>query len=156
MRKDPYHCSERCRCAFATAFLCMIWMLAASFFGLPGWAGFTGCTAYFAAPGKGVKSLPSTFACVGSGIAYALVSMAVSQGGNGSAAGLVMTFLTTFLMCAGSGNRILGFVPGAFMGSFSMFAAGGDLKAAAAILIGVLLGLFCDMFGKFLCSMKKE
>ena len=37
----------------------MIWMLAASFFGLPGWAGFTGCTAYFAAPGKGVKSLPS-------------------------------------------------------------------------------------------------
>ncbi len=100
--------------------------------------------------------MPKTFACVGSGILYAMLSFLAARFISGQAVGLIMTFLTTFLMCAAGNSRILAFVPGAFIGSFSTFASGGDVKAAAAILLGILLGFACDTFGKFLCSVKKE
>ena len=35
--------------AFATALLCTVWMILAPMAGIPGWSGFAGCTAYFAA-----------------------------------------------------------------------------------------------------------
>ncbi len=156
MKDASGHCRDTYKSAFATAVLCTLWMVAATFFGLPGWAGFAGCTAYFAAPWKGVENLPKTFACVGSGILYAMLSLAAAKLVPGQAAGLVMTFLTTFLMCAAGNSRLLAFVPGAFIGSFSTFASGGDVKAAAAMLLGILLGFVCDMFGRFLCSVKKD
>lgn len=134
--------------AFATALLCTIWMILAPMAGIPGWAGFAGCTAYFAAPGKGPKSLPATFACAGSGIAYALLSLNLGALVGDQAFGLFMTFATTFLMCFAGGSKLLAFVPGAFMGSFSTFAAGGDLYVVGGILLGVLLGLACDTLGK--------
>ncbi|MGI5946505.1 MAG: DUF1097 domain-containing protein [Lachnospiraceae bacterium] len=156
MKDTSGHCRDTYKCAFATAFLCMIWMAAAGLLKLPGWAGFAGCTAYFAAPGKGIKSLPKTFACVGSGILYASLSLLFSGIIPGQAAGLLLTFLTTFLMCAAGNSSILGFVPGAFIGSFSTFASKGDIRAIAAILIGVFLGLACDSFGKALCGRKDK
>ena len=132
--------------AFATALLCTVWMILAPMAGIPGWSGFAGCTAYFAAPGKGSKSLPATFACVASGIAYALLSLNLGALVGGQA------FATTFLMCFAGGSKPLSFVPGAFMGSFSTFAAGGDMYAVGGILLGVLLGLACDTLGKALVS----
>lgn len=149
-------CSDNVRCAFATAFLCLIWAVIAGWIGFPTWAGFTGCTAYFAAPNKGIKSLPVTFVCVASGIGYALLSLYIGQIIPSQSLGLFLTFLTTFLMCAGGSKRLLAFVPGAFMGSFSTFAGGGDIMTVAAILIGVFLGLACDSFGIFLCRLGKE
>lgn len=136
--------------AFATALLCTIWMILSPIAGIPGWAGFAGCTAYFAAPGKGAQSLPATFACVASGIAYALLSLNLGTLVGGQAFSLFMTFATTFLMCFAGGSKLLAFVPGAFMGSFSTFAAGGDMRAVGGILLGVLLGLACDTLGKAL------
>lgn len=136
--------------AFATALLCTIWMILAPMADIPGWAGFAGCTAYFAAPGKGPQSLPATFACVASGIVYALLSLNLGAMVGGQAFGLFMTFVTTFLMCFAGASRLLAFVPGAFMGSFSTFAAGGDPHAVAGILLGILLGLACDTLGKAL------
>lgn len=144
------------KCAFATALLCLVWMAVAGVSGLTGWAGFTGCTAYFAAPGKGVKSLPVTLACVVSGILYALFSIWAGGFFSGQIVGLGLTFITTFLMCMGGSSRLLAFVPGAFMGSFSTFAAGGNLITVVSIIIGVFLGLACDSFGKFLCGLKKQ
>ena len=71
---------------------------------------------------------------------------------DGQAFGLFMTFATTFLMCFAGGSKPLSFVPGAFMGSFSTFAAGGDMYAIGGILLGVLLGLACDTLRKALVS----
>lgn len=138
--------------AFATSTLCTIWMLIANNVGLLGWAGFTGCTAYFAVPKKGLKALPLTFASVCSGMIYAMVSIYVGNASNLANVGLAFTFVTTFLMCAASKIALLAFVPGAFMGSFSTFAAGGNLMVIPSILIGVLLGYLCDQFGIFLCK----
>ena len=50
--------------ALATALLCTIWMFFANHTGLLGWGGFAGCTAYFAAPKKGLRGLPVLLAWV--------------------------------------------------------------------------------------------
>ena len=139
--------------AFATALLCTIWMVIANTTGLLGWAGFAGCTAYFAGPKKGVSALPLTFVCVGSGVAYALISVHLGNQIDFAQIGLVFTFVTTFLMCAGGKIGIISFVPGAFMGSFSTFAAGGDFMIVPSIAAGIILGLCCDTLGKKLCAM---
>lgn len=146
--------SDNIRCAFATALLCLIWALIADWTGLPCWAGFAGCTAYFAAPGKGWRSIPVTLLCVISGILYASLSLFIGQMTSVSEVGFFMTFLTTFLMCAAGVKKMLAFVPGAFIGSFSTFAGAGEFTTIAAIMIGVFLGLACDSFGKLLCKIQ--
>lgn len=148
---DKY--KDKLGCAIATAVCCAVWGKIAGMIGLPGWAGFAGCTAYFAAPGKGLKSLPATLACVGSGIFYALLSIYVSGLFTGGTVAFLFTLVTTFLMCAGDCTKILSFVPGAFIGSFSTFAADGSIRAVIAIIIGVFLGYVCDTMGRL--SMEK-
>ena len=143
--------SENARRAFATALLCTIWILLANRAGLPGWAGFAGCTAYFAAPRKGAGGLPVIFACVCSGMVYALASLRLGVALPGEAAALALTFLTTFLMCAGGKKALLVFVPGDSIGSFSTFAAEGHLAVIPALLLGILLGFACDSLGNRLC-----
>lgn len=141
--------SDNVKSAFATALLCAIWIGVAPFAGLPGWAGFGGCTAYFACPAK--KRLPIALICVTSGIIYAMSSIYLGKHVPGMAFAILTTFIITFLMCAGPSFRVLAFVPGAFIGSFSSFAANGDLMVVPSLLIGVFLGLACDKFGQYLC-----
>lgn len=143
---------DNIKCGFATALLCTIWMFLAGVLQLPGWAGFAGCTAYFAAPGKGVKSLPVTLSCVVSGILYAACSIWIGGLFSGQGVSLFLTFLTTFLMCMGGSTKWLCFVPGAFIGSFSTFASGGDVRAMLTIVFGVFLGLACDSLGQYFCK----
>ena len=130
--------------ALATALLCTIWMFFANHTGLLGWGGFAGCTAYFAAPKKGLRGLPVLLACVASGMLYAFCCLYLGKYFPDETIGLASTCIITFLMCAGGKFRLLAFVPGAFIGSFSSFAAGGDPMVIPSILAGLLLGLTCD------------
>ncbi len=137
--------------ALATALLCTIWMFFANHTGLLGWGGFAGCTAYFAAPKKGLRGLPVLLACVASGMLYAFGCLYLGKYFPDETIGLASTCIITFLMCAGGKYRLLAFVPGAFIGSFSSFAAGGDPMVIPSILAGLLLGLACDTSGRWLC-----
>ena len=137
--------------ALATALLCTIWMFFANHTGLLGWGGFAGCTAYFAAPKKGLRGLPVLLACVASGMLYAFCCLYLGKYFPDETIGLASTCIITFLMCAGGKFRLLAFVPGAFIGSFSSFAAGGDPMVIPSILAGLLLGLTCDTSGRWLC-----
>lgn len=137
--------------ALATALLCTIWMFFANHTGLLGWGGFAGCTAYFAAPKKGLRGLPVLLACVASGMLYAFGCLYLGKYFPDETIGLTSTCVITFLMCAGGKFRLLAFVPGAFIGSFSSFAAGGDPMVIPSILAGLLLGLTCDTSGRWLC-----
>lgn len=145
-------CSDNVKSAFATALLCAIWIGVAPFAGLPGWAGFGGCTAYFACPAK--NRLPIALICITSGIVYAMCSIHLGKYVPGMTFAILTTFIITFLMCAGPRFKVLSFVPGAFIGSFSSFACNGDLMVVPALLTGVFLGLACDKFGQFLCRKK--
>ena len=87
--------------ALATALLCTIWMFFANHTGLLGWGGFAGCTAYFAAPKKGLRGLPVLLTCVASGMLYAFGCLYLGKYFPDETIGLASTCIITFLMCAG-------------------------------------------------------
>lgn len=138
--------------SLAIALVCTVWMAIGPAVGLIGWAGFAGCTAYFTSPKKGTEGLPVLFASVGSGSLFAFLSLFLGglagSGILGTVVGLLMTCVTTYLMCADSRFDLLGFVSGAFIGSFSTFAAGGSLAIIPSLAVGILLGLACDKAGQ--------
>ena len=59
--------------ALTTGLLSAIWGWVAVALGLLSWAGFLGCTAYFACPQGGLKGLVISTCTVMSGVAWALV-----------------------------------------------------------------------------------
>ncbi|SPX44123.1 membrane protein [Klebsiella pneumoniae] len=59
--------------ALTTGILSGIWGWVAVALGLLSWAGFLGCTAYFACPQGGLKGLAISSCTVMSGVAWALV-----------------------------------------------------------------------------------
>lgn len=138
--------------AIVTAGFCTIWIFIANTFGLIGWAGFAGCTAYFAHPKSGLKSVSGAGLALVSGSAYALISLYFGTKYDFTSVGLLFTFITTFLMCYAGKTKYLSFVPAAFMGSFSTFAASGNLVILPSMLLGVLLGLACDTVGEKITS----
>ncbi len=146
--------------SLAIALLCTVWMAIGPAAGLVGWAGFAGCTAYFTSPRKGADGLPMLFASVGSGSLFAFISLLLGSlagsGVLGYAVGLGMTCVTTYLMCADARFDILGFISGAFIGSFSTFAAGGSPMVVPSLAVGILLGLACDKAGQAAARMAED
>ncbi len=91
--------------AITTGILSGIWGWVAVSLGLLSWAGFLGCTAYFACPQGGLKGLWISACTLLSGVVWALVII------NGSALaphmdiiGYVMTGIVAFLMCIQQSN----------------------------------------------------
>lgn len=110
--------------ALTTGILSGIWGWVAVALGLLSWAGFLGCTAYFACPQGGLKGLAISSCTVMSGVAWALVII------HGSALApqvqilsYMMTGVVAFLMCIQARRTLLSFVPGTFIGACATFAA---------------------------------
>lgn len=135
---------------FTTATLCTVWMFISIETNLLGWAGFAGCTAYFASNKSGKAAVIKTLPPILSGSLYALLAIYVCSKVDTIYVLLSMTFITTLLMCVASPTKLLGFVPAAFIGSFSTFAANGNPTIVIALVIGVALGFACDTVGTIL------
>lgn len=142
----------------STTVLCAIWSNVAPLFGLLGWAGFSGCTSYFACPDSGWKGVKSCFFCVLSGIAYAMLTIYLGKLFPSFVPSLVVALVLVHMMCIQSKISVFSYIPGTFFGSFSTFAAGGDPIIIPCMLLGILLGLCCDKGGSLLFNMigKKE
>lgn len=134
--------------AIVTAILCGIWTWLSGSLGLFGWAGFAGCTTYFASGHHGFEGLRKTIlpnmAGVACGMSIILLSGLVPILGNiGIWSGIV-----TFVMCIIGKSKWFDFIPGTFMGCFSTFAAGGNwMLLVPSLLFGALLGVSCDKGG---------
>ncbi|AIY80220.1 DUF1097 domain-containing protein [Clostridium botulinum] len=145
--------------SLTTAILCGAWMIGADAAGLIAWAGFAGCTTFFAAGGKkqGFKSAICTNI---SGVFWAMLSIKVSAMLGFPQAGVIMTIVTTFFLCIQSKISLLAFIPGAFVGSFSTFAANGDwMSLIPSLFVGAVLGFLCEWTGNLLyekCGKKEE
>ena len=138
----------------STAVLCGIWSYLAGITGLPGWAGFAGCTTYFASGNHGLSGLKSTIFPNMAGVLCGLGIIALSSLWPALGNWGVWCAVITFVMCIISRFGLFAFCPGTFMGCFSTFAANGDWKLLVpSLLIGAILGLGCDMGGKWLYTL---
>lgn len=140
--------------ALTTGLLSALWGWAAVSFGLPGWAGFLGCTAWFACPKPGLSGFFTTLCTLLSGVAWAQV---IIRGGalapHAELFGYAMTGLVAFLMCMQARHMLLSFVPGTFIGACATFAAQGEWKSVApALLLGLLFGFAMKSSGNWLAA----
>ncbi|WP_270853643.1 DUF1097 domain-containing protein [Cronobacter sakazakii] len=140
--------------ALTTGLLSALWAWAAVALGLPSWAGFLGCTAWFASPKGCVTGFLTILFTLGSGVLWAQVIIA----GSAVAPGITwlsyaMTGVVAFLMCIQSRQTLLSFVPGTFIGACATFAAQGDWKnVLPALLLGLLFGVAMKASGQWLAG----
>ena len=140
--------------ALTTGILSAIWAFVANQFDLLSWAGFLGCTAYFACPQGGLKGLWISACTLLSGVVWALVII------NGSALaphmdiiGYVMTGIVAFLMCIQAKQLLLSFVPGTFIGACATFAGQGDWKLVLpSLALGLIFGYAMKNSGLWLAA----
>jgi hypothetical protein len=142
--------------AITTGILSGIWGWVAVSLGLLSWAGFLGCTAYFACPQGGVKGLFISACTLMSGVAWAMLII------HGSAlaphleiVGYVMTGVVAFLMCIQAKHLLLSFVPGTFMGACATFAGQGDWRLVVpSLALGLVFGYAMKNSGLWLAARK--
>ncbi|NOI24950.1 DUF1097 domain-containing protein [Vibrio mediterranei] len=126
--------------SITTGILSGIWGWTAMSLGLLSWAGFLGCTSYFASPKDGIKGLAQSLLTNMSGVVWALVIIHGSSLVNLEIVGYLMTALVSFFMCFQAKRDWLGYIPGTFIGACATFAANGDWQIVVPSL--VLGGLF--------------
>jgi hypothetical protein len=125
--------------------LCGAWAGIAPEAGLSIWAGFAGCTAYFASGAHKGKGLSLTLATTLVGVGTALLMIEGSDFigpplGTAVAVGAVVTLIVMM-----GAVKFLAFVPGIFVGCYSTFAINADWRLLGASLIaGAVLGMLCD------------
>ena len=142
--------------AITTGILSGIWGWVAVSLGLLSWAGFLGCTAYFACPTGGLKGLAISACTTMSGVIWALVII------HGSAlaphleiVGYVMTGIVAFLMCIQAKQLLLSFVPGTFIGACATFAGQGNWKLVVpSLVVGLAFGYAMKNSGLWLANRK--
>lgn len=140
--------------ALTTGILSGIWGWVAVALGLLSWAGFLGCTAYFACPQGGLKGLAISSCTVMSGVAWALVII------HGSALApqvqilsYMMTRVVAFQMCIQARRTLLSFVPGTFIGACATFAADGDWRLVIpSLALGLVFGYAMKNSGLWLAA----
>lgn len=140
--------SPLCALSITTAILCGIWAFIAGPLGLLSWAGFAGCTSYFACGEHGIKGLKRSVIPNMAGVICGMTIFLLSDlvpflGTTGVWCGIV-----TFVMCIIGKSKWFSFIPGTFMGCFSTFAAGANwMILVPSLLAGAILGISCDKSG---------
>lgn len=140
--------------ALTTGILSAIWAFVANQFDLLSWAGFLGCTAYFAYPKEGIKGLAVTMATIISGVIWALAIIYGSQVFSDiSIFGYAVTGVIAFVMCIQAKSALLAYIPGTFIGACTIFAAQGDLsQTIPSLIVGVLFGYSMKMSGLWVAN----
>ncbi len=140
--------------ALTTGILSAIWAFVANQFDLLSWAGFLGCTAYFAYPKEGIKGLAVTMATIMSGVIWALAIIYGSQVFSDiSLLGYAVTGVIAFVMCIQAKSALLAYIPGTFIGACTIFAAQGDLaQTIPSLIVGVLFGYSMKMSGLWVAN----
>ncbi len=137
--------------ALFTGVLCGAWVGFAPMFGLSVWAGFAGCTAYFA---SGKHKLEGTLITIVTGILGVGTALAMIWLGDnvfsflsGAAGAVSVGIVVVFIVLCASIDW-LSYVPGIFVGCYSLFAINGDWKLlCSSIIAGAILGVACEQGG---------
>ncbi|WP_375749829.1 DUF1097 domain-containing protein [Vibrio sp. HN007] len=139
--------------SITTGILSGVWGWVSISMGLITWAGFLGCTSYFASPTEGLKGLGFSLAANVSGVFWAMVMI---KGGSIfplEIMGFVVTALVSFMMCIQAKNTVLAYIPGTFIGCCATFAANGDWALVIpSLVVGGIFGYLMKFTGLALKS----
>lgn len=140
--------------AITTGLLSGIWGWVAVSLGLLSWAGFLGCTAFFACPQGGLKGLLISACTLLSGVVWAQIIMyGTALTPHLEFMGYLVTGIVAFLMCMQAKNLLLSFVPGTFIGACATFAGQGDWRLVLpSLAVGLLFGYAMKSSGLWLAS----
>ncbi|HGL4481274.1 MULTISPECIES: DUF1097 domain-containing protein [Klebsiella] len=135
--------------AITTALFSAIWVILATTLNIPAWAGFLGCTTYFAINQHSRKAFLICALSLISGSFWACMSLELTQFCSGSLFVLfIATGLIAFFMCIQARLIILSFIPAAFIGSCTVFAGANQLTSSLeALFIGLLTGYLMKSSG---------
>lgn len=138
--------------ALSTTLFCAVWSNTAWRIGLWVWAGFAGCTCYFACPEKGMKAVGLCYVNAFTGFLYAIGTLALDQIFPSTIGFIIIDLVLVFFMCYQAKIKLLSYTVGVFFGCFPTRAVDGNPKILICLAIGVILGLLCDKGGSFLYS----
>ena len=85
--------------SLTTGILSGLWGWIAVSLGLLSWAGFLGCTSYFASPNSGLKGLAESLMTNMTGVFWAMVIITASSFVSLEIMGHVITTIVSFMMC---------------------------------------------------------
>lgn len=144
--------------SLTTAILSAVWAWLANSLGLIGWAGFLGCTSYFAYPKEGYKGVLITLLTIASGVVWGLVMIHSNSllDNIPNSVEYLITGIVAFIMCIQAQKIWLSYIPGTFIGACAIFAAQGDWPVTlSSLLIGVLFGFSMKKSGLWLSEKLK-
>ncbi|MBY5991275.1 DUF1097 domain-containing protein [Ferrimonas balearica] len=137
--------------AITTGLLSALWGWLSIALGLLTWAGFLGCTSYFASSDDSLKGLGVSLASNLSGVLWGLSLIHGSQWLEHPMLGYLLTGVVAFIMCVQSRQRWLTFIPGTFIGCCATFAAEGHWQLVVpSLLLGGLFGYLMKRSGLWL------
>ncbi|HDZ9463451.1 TPA: DUF1097 domain-containing protein [Vibrio cholerae] len=137
--------------ALTTGILSGVWGWIAVSLGLLSWAGFLGCTSYFASPKDGLKGLGQSLLTNLTGVFWAMVIIHASQWVGIEIIGYVVTALVAFIMCIQAQKSWLAYIPGTFIGCCATFAAAGNWQLVIpSLMLGGVFGYLMKASGLWL------
>lgn len=140
--------------SIVTGILCGLWSQFAPMLGFITWAGFASCTTYFATGKHGIEGFWVTIKQNLFGVLCGMIVIVLSNRFPFSFDQLLYSGFITFIMCIAGRYKLLSFIPGTFVGCFSIFASNGEWKILVPTLIaGALLGVACDLGGEIFYSL---
>lgn len=141
--------SELMALSIITGILCGIWAQLSPAVGLLCWAGFAGCTTYFASGKHGKEGFLVTIRQNLLGVLCGMTIIFLSTKFPIRYDQLLFSGFITFVMCIAGKYNWFSFIPGTFVGCFSTFASNGEWKLLIpSLLCGAVLGVLCDLGGK--------
>ncbi|HFG1972607.1 DUF1097 domain-containing protein [Vibrio cholerae] len=143
--------------ALTTGILSGVWGWIAVSLGLLSWAGFLGCTSYFASPKDGLKGLGQSLLTNLTGVFWAMVIIHASQWVGIEIIGYVVTALVAFVMCIQAQKSWLAYIPGTFIGCCATFAAEGNWQLVIpSLMLGGVFGYLMKASGLWLHHKLKQ
>ncbi|HFQ6994923.1 TPA: DUF1097 domain-containing protein [Klebsiella pneumoniae] len=138
--------------ATTTAIFSALWVVVSTYFHLPAWIGFLGCTTYFSVNDSNGNSFIICALSLASGVAWSSLSLFVIDQFNGS---LIILFISTcsiaFFMCIQARLKWFAFIPGAFIGACAVFADIGELPPVlTSLFLGLIAGFIMKKTGAIL------
>lgn len=126
-----------------------LWTLFCEKTELASWIGFAGCTTYFACGKKKLQGIGSALAVNVSGVCWAMLSIGLGNVWGWPGESAVLCAFISFMIIIQAKIKILSFIPGAYIGCFTTFAAQGDWKMILPLLfLGAVMGCVTDLTGE--------